>query len=130
MSSKEAQGSKVALKKFHVFRDPVKIKPSKDDGSQQLINQLKKFNAVYIDPYVVIGDLGTKLIFVLKPGERYVIFRAFENETLYLYGTQFKTCPLAVIGKDFDGQHDVLKLKFYAYTELFKVLSRRLRNRV
>lgn len=87
MTSKEAQGSKVALRGFSVFTNPVKIKPSKDDGSQQLINQLKKFNAVYIDPYIVIGDLGTKLIFVLKPGERYVIFRAFENETLYLYGT-------------------------------------------
>ena len=104
MPRQNNQGSKVALKKFHVFKKPVQIKGAKDDGSQQIINQIKKFNAAFIDPYIIIGDLGTKLIFVMKPGEKPSIFRAFENETLFLGATQFKTCPLAVIGKDFDGQ--------------------------
>jgi hypothetical protein len=114
--------NRVPLKKFHVFKNPVQIRGTKEDSFQQIINQLKPdtFSSTYIEPYLIICDFGTKLTFVMKPGDKPNIFMTC-NDPFYVHGTQFKNCPLAVIGNDLEDQSNVLKLKMYPYNNLTKV---------
>ena len=122
MSTTTKPPQKVSLKKFHVFKNPVPLRNSKDETTDQVINQLKAgaFAATYIEPYLIICDLGTKLTFVISPGDKPVIFRTCDDP-LYIKGTPFKNCPLAVIGNDFQGPSKALKLKMYPYSDLTKV---------
>lgn len=114
---------RVALKKFHVFKNPVPIKGTKEDSSEQIINQMKpgNFKATYIEPFVIICDLGTKLTFVIKPGDKPNIFRTVEDP-LFIKGTPFKNCPLVVVGNDVVSGGKALVMKLYAYSQLNKVI--------
>lgn len=121
MSKKGPDDTKEMLKKFHVFEKAELInKNLKDDSTNQIVNQVKNFKSTFIEPYIIFADLGAKLIFVLKPGDKYTVFTSFDHEVLYLKGTPYKNCPLMIIGIDFDGQNHSYKSKFYPWTELNK----------
>lgn len=124
MADQGSNSKKLALKKFHVFKNPVPIKGTKEDSSEQIINQIKPntFKATYIEPYVIICDFGTKLTFVIKPGDKPNIFRTVEDP-LFIKGTPFKNCPLVVVGNDMGGNGKTLLMKLYAYSELGKVTN-------
>ena len=97
---------------------------SSDSGSKgNLYNQLKNFKGVFVDPYIVIADYDTKLVHVLEKGDRKTIFTPFDSELCYVKASPAKGSPLVLFGYDYQESAKALKVRFFPYSSLTKVME-------
>lgn len=113
---------KTGIKTFHVFEKPQIIRSPESSKQGNLYNQLKNFKGVFIDPYIVVADYDTKLVHVLEKGERKTIFTPFDGELSYVKASPTRGSPLALFGYDYQEANKVLKVKYFAYNSLSKVI--------
>lgn len=118
--SKETKGS---VRTFHVFEKPVVVR-STDSGSKlNLYNQVKNFKGVFLDPYIIIADYDTKLVYVIEKGDLKNMrpFTPYDCELCYAKANPLKGSPLVLFGYDYQESAKALKIRFYQYNSLMKV---------